>query len=333
MSKFFVDTFTEFIKSLEIPFTQEGYLYSFPLSKFSILLQPLSNSPNSEVDSAVQCDSLGEEHLSTEYGQTDFLYLYEDRWFYSQELVKKRILARLGRFRSVFARKCTVVAVDGEICREAKSGKKCVLVSDREIKEFIERYHSYGYARSKFRYALVYDGEIVAAAAFSASRPMPREVSVTGGTGGGGERESQEIRIYDSYEWIRYVSLPNVRVVGGMGRLLKAFLNDMTSRREIVCSGVEKNKVRSLNPVEVMSYSDEEWSTGEVYINLGFVEVARREPVLYYVDKCTYKRLSSRQFAKAASDKGPSNNISKFEDSRYYIIKNKGSRKFLLQLP
>ena len=303
------------MNSLDIPFVQEGLNYSFPDNNFSIQLQPLScidNYGTGPEDESLYSD-LGQSVCG--HRQTDHLYLYEDRWFYENEIVKKRILARLGKFRSIFARKCIVVAVDGEICREAKKKNKYSGISDRHIKDFIERYHSYGYAKSKYRYALVYEGVIVAAAAFSASRPMPRETIVN---------SCVKTIIYDSYEWVRYVSMPDVRVVGGMGRLLKAFLKDIASRREVLRSGVRNTLERSLNPVEVMSYSDEEWSDGSVYRSLGFMEVARREPVCHYVDKSSYERLSYRKFIMR-------NNVE--QSSGYYIIKNKGSRKFLLQLP
>ena len=302
------------------------------------MLQPLSDGQYSKVDSESQYNSQNGLLSATGCSQTDFLYLYEDRWFYSQEIVKKRILARLGRFRSLFARKCIVVAVDGGICRETNGGNVYNGVSDGDIKEFIGRFHSYGYAKCKYRYALVYGGEIVAAASFSASRPMPREVMVN---------SCAETRIYDSYEWVRYVSLPDVRVVGGMGRLLKAFLKDIDSRRKSFRTPVLEYEEISLNPIEVMSYSDEEWSAGEVYRSLGFVEVARREPVLYYVDKMSYERLSYRKLMMRMKQEQSSfsadaqvveecegfENLLQSGDCRYYTIKNKGSRKFLLQLP
>ena len=192
----FIASFTQFVNSYEIPFIKEGNLFKFPESNFSVLLVPLQH--------------VGANSSNEFQSNGDFLYLYEDRWYYNSDIVKQRIMARMGKFRSVFARKCNVVMVEGENCREAKSGKLYCGISDRDIKSFIERYHSYGYAKSKYRYALVYNDKIIAAAAFSASRPIPREIVDEKGSG----FENVGERVFDSYEWVRYVSLPDVRVVG-----------------------------------------------------------------------------------------------------------------------
>jgi len=54
-----------------------------------------------------------------------------------------------------------------------------------------------------------------------------------------------------SFEWVRYASLDGVRVIGGMGKLLSAFVADV-------------------HPDDVMSYADASWSDGDAYKVLGF---------------------------------------------------------------
>ena len=57
-----------------------------------------------------------------------------------------------------------------------------------------------------------------------------------------------------SYEWVRYASLPELRVIGGMGKLLNAFIDDV-------------------GPDDIMSYADAaQQDGGEAYRRLGFVE-------------------------------------------------------------
>lgn len=224
----------------------------------------------------------------------DILYLYEDRW-YNCSNIKGRILARLGRFDSLFARKCRLLT-NAAIKKSPRLKKR--------VGEFLEQNHSYGNAKCKYRYALEYGEEIVAVATFSSPRKILRKTP-------GGER------VYNSYEWIRYASLPGCRVVGGMGRLLKAFVREMRSA--------------GLSNIEVMSYSDNEWSVGAVYTLLGFKEVAVRPPVEYYVDMTDYERFSKRKLL----EKEPS--LEEFIEKGlppvgYYRIKNRGSAKFLLQL-
>ena len=125
---------------------------------------------------------------------------------------------------------------------------------------------------------------------------------------------SSKAVIFDSYEWIRYASLPGVRVVGGMGRILNAFLQERVARKD-----------NPLTPLEIMTYSDNEWSNGDVYLKLGFKYAGDREPVVLYVHKKTYIRYSQKEYEKLL--------LSGVGEDEFYKIKNKGSRKFLLQLP
>jgi len=229
--------------------------------------------------------------IKTEFDtpESDTIYLYEDRWVYRNDLMKKRILARLGIFRSLFARKCRIID-DSQIKADSRKNLK--------IKDFLELYHSYGDARCKYRYALEYDGDIVAVATFSSPRPMPRCT------------DEGSVIVYDSYEWVRYASLPDCRVIGGMGRLLKAFISDITLK-----NGTERR------PVEVMTYADLEWSAGEVYSRLGFKLVQKREPVEFLVNQDTFERIASNKFE------------AKRESSQDFVkIKNLGSLKYLYQM-
>ena len=76
-----------------------------------------------------------------------------------------------------------------------------------------------------------------------------------------------------SYEWIRYASLPGIRVIGGMGKLLDAF-------------------VEYVKPDDVMSYADLEWSDGEVYRTLGFEQEGVKEPVMFAIDPSDWSRTA-----------------------------------------
>jgi hypothetical protein len=96
-----------------------------------------------------------------------------------------------------------------------------------------------------------------------------------------------------------------------MGRLLKAFLKDAAAM------GLEAGM-----PVEVMSYSDNEWSTGGAYTQLGFVQIGERAPVKYMVDSRSYQRYSVRKYSLLDAD-----------SSDYYEIYNRGSKKFLYICP
>lgn len=262
-------SFEEFLVSNGVEFAVQGNCFLFPEHHLEILLVPK--------------DCAAHPDLGTDTGvaaPNDRLYLYEDRWYSGGDILRSRILSRVGRFRSIFARKCKII-----------SGSSIA----PQVAQFLDQYHAYGNAQCKHRYALVSGEEVVAVATFSKPRPMPR------GDG----------RTYLSFEWVRYASIPGTRVVGGMGRLLKAFLKDAAAM------GLEAGM-----PVEVMSYSDNEWSTGGAYLQLGFKKIGERGPVKYMVDSNSYQRYSVRKFSLLDPKGG-----------NFYEISNMGSGKFLYICP
>lgn len=162
----------------------------------------------------------------------------EDLWNSKGEIIKDILKANLQKGERIFARKCSVVNLDSQTA-----------------KDFFENHHLLGNARSKYRYGLVYNGQIVAAAAFSESRPMKREDATL-----------------ESYEWVRYASIGSARVSGGMGKLLNHFVNEQ-------------------KPQEIMSYADADWSTGDAYEKLGFKKTRATAPVQFLVNKHTFERI------------------------------------------
>lgn len=131
----------------------------------------------------------------------------------------------------VFARNCEVRRIDRN-----------------EAGAFLAANHRMGDATSRYRYGLYVKrstgvsemcctpGTLVAVAAFSNAR-----------------RWEKDGRTVSSYEWIRYASLPGIRVLGGMGKLLDAFISEV-------------------GPDDIMTYCDMEWSNGDSYRELGFTE-------------------------------------------------------------
>ena len=183
-----------------------------------------------------------------ESGAGDLVFLYEDRWRGSGSLVRAMLRVRLGGGQRVFARNCTVRRIDAETAAA-----------------FLERNHVYGAAKAPFRLGLFrkrstgrteapmdLTPQLVAVALFSEGRMM--------------EDGALSCGPYLSYEWVRYASARDLRVTGGMGRLLEAFVE---ARRQ---EGTE-------GPLEVMTYADLEWYGGRSYSRLGFEERGCRPPV------------------------------------------------------
>lgn len=284
MDSTFKSSFRSFLDSSYIDFIEYGNLFVFPDYDFTVELVP-AGSPLPEWPGETV---------------TDKVFLFEDRWWSARQLVQERILARLERFRSIFARKCKVI-----------SGRGNPAVAE-QVREFLHRHHSYSSAKCRYRYALEYEGEIVAVSTFSQGRPMVRKIGSLLQNVPKEEQENAEIVIFDSYEWVRYASLPGVRVVGGMGRMLNAFIEERYSR------------IEPGTPLEVMTYSDSEWGNGQVYEKLGFKYAADRPPVEYFVHKKTFVRYSQRLYEKQLQAGAL--------PEEFYSIRNLGSKKFLLQL-
>lgn len=221
------------------------------------------------------------------------LIITEDRWNSQRNMMQKRLMAHLELFSQAYARNCEVRRID-----------------KAEAKVFLSENHSYGYAACRYCYGLFLKrqtghiaeegpdsniGKLIAVATFSNARKWIKD--------------GKEIR---SYEWTRYASLPDMRVSGGMGKLLKAFIKDV-------------------QPDDIMSYADLEWSEGKVYETLGFEEEGIKEPVTFVVDGETWKRFPVRSgMTDVRSDMAGHNNI----DGTYgnLFFRNFGSRKFRLKL-
>ena len=178
------------------------------------------------------------------------LIITEDRWHVQREMTQARLLAHLEIFTTAYARNCEVRRIEKV-----------------EAQQFLKENHSYGYAACRYHYGLflkrhtghkanhLAPGTLIAVATFSNARKWKKQDKV--------------IR---SYEWTRYASLPYLRISGGMGKVLKAFIEEV-------------------DPDDIMSYADLEWSEGNVYGSLGFVFEGRKEPVLFSVDAEAWRRF------------------------------------------
>jgi len=133
----------------------------------------------------------------------------------------------LGRLNTVFARNCIARRVDKRVAGD-----------------FLCKHHRLKDASCRYRYGLFVkrstgacessdfkEGTLVAVGTFSSARRM---------------RDGSR-----SFEWVRYASVSGCRVVGGMGKILETF-------------------VEEVHPDDVMTYADERWSDGQTYTGLGF---------------------------------------------------------------
>ena len=195
------------------------------------------------------------------------LIITEDRWNRQRAMMEARLLAHMEVHHQAYARNCEVRRIE-----------------KAEAQEFLNRNHSYGDAACKYRYGLFlkrHTGHI-AAEMETSSATMNEVKNLSPGTliavatfsnARKWIKNGKEIR---SYEWTRYASLPDLRVSGGMGKLLKAF-------------------IKEVQPDDIMSYADLEWSEGEVYERLGFEAEAEKEPVTFTIGTQTWERKAIRR--------------------------------------
>ena len=242
----------------------------------------------------ISAASPGEAHLATQLStdcikglcledQEYPLIISEDRWYTKNQVMKARILAHLEVFTPIYARNCEIRRIDRAVA-----------------KEFLEANHSYGYAACRYCYgmflkrhtghsanmATIDPGTLVAVATFSNARKWIKD--------------EKTIR---SYEWTRYASLPEVRLCGGMGKMLKTF-------------------IKEVQPDDIMSYADLEWSAGDVYAQLGFSLEGQKDPVMFVIDTESWKRSPIKQ--------GMTSEEPAMSKLKYF--RNFGSNKYRLKL-
>ena len=175
----FEAVFSEFLNGQGIAFEKEGLLFSFPERGVGIRLVPLEGFRLPERESGI-------------------IYLYEDRWFTGGPYLRERILAHLGVYRKIFARKCDIKRIDAA-----------------DAAAFLECHHSYGTAKAKYKYGMFLGEELVAVSLFSSPRTIPRDI--------GGRQVPLR-----SFEWVRYAGLSGSRISGGMSRMLAHFVAELS---------------------------------------------------------------------------------------------------------
>ena len=246
------------------------------------------------------------------------LIITEDRWNRQRAMMEARLLAHMEVHHQAYARNCEVRRIE-----------------KAEAQEFLNRNHSYGDAACKYRYGLFlkrHTGHIAAEmelrtgtgmtdgkAGTSSSPVILNEVKnlspgtliavATFSNARKWLKDGKEIR---SYEWTRYASLPDLRVSGGMGKLLKAF-------------------IKEVQPDDIMSYADLEWSEGEVYERLGFEAEAEKEPVTFTIGTQTWERKAIR---RSLDKLGMTEEKLGMKEEKLgdLFFRNFGSRKYRLKL-
>lgn len=142
--------------------------------------------------------------------------------------------------------------------------RNCVVAEvkdEKMIKEFLNSNHLQGYVRSNYKIGLFYKDELVSLMTFDKFE---------------GRKKMSEI------EWNlnRFCSKINYNIIGGASKLLNNFIKNNKCSR-------------------IISYADQDWSYGDIYLNLKFSLVSKSHPDYKYVIKD--KRVHKSRFRKSVT--------------------------------
>lgn len=207
----------------------------------------------------------------------DTIILHRDLFITKKQLVFSRLNSIFGfNAHKVFARKC-----------------KIILVTKQKAKDFLNANHLMGYVKANLFIGLQYKDELVALASFSKPLTMKYENPP-----------------YQSTELLRYASLQNYTITGGLDKIISYFENNYFTD-------------------DIVTMVDAEWSIGKSFQNIGFScqtdklaclterhgFLNKTSRLLFAVDKDTFQRRS----VLSKSDCQP----------HEYLVSNQGNYKLV----
>jgi len=224
------------------------------------------------------------QEKSLEYASrgVQLVHLWQDSWVNRQEIVCSRIAALSGVGVRIHARQT-------EVRRIAKD----------DMRHFFAANHLQGAVNARYSYGLYSGEQLVAAASFSAGRTVVR-----GGVAG------------RSFELLRYAGLLHHRIVGGLGKLIARF-------------------VEEVNPDDVMTYADLDWASGKGYRALNFEQTAVTTTQTFWIHPADMIRYYSHRLPQHLTNEfnlqNSYTNMDDFlKDKGYVRIYNSGNLKYLL---
>ncbi|TCD04241.1 hypothetical protein EZ449_18200 [Pedobacter frigidisoli] len=131
---------------------------------------------------------------------------------------------------------------------------KIVKITKPVADQFLNENHLQGAVSSRYKLGLFEKDTLVAVATFSALRKMNHTEN------------------YKSAELIRFAVKAGYSVTGGLSKLISFFSTQY-------------------QPNDLMTYADRDWSAGEAYVKLGFVQTDVLQPQYFSIDKNLVRAL------------------------------------------
>ncbi len=234
----------------QIQFSESGF--DVPFTPFKFLYLPDNQLIIHFVDFT---NTITERHffqnLSNHFNAQSLriIHLWEDVWMNKKSVCQSRILAMCGFSERIPSRLTQVRRIDK-------------LTSDK----FLQENHITANTISKFKYGLFLPERYFRVLKNTKFEIQIQEMLIAVATFSNAKtiiREGKECR---SYQLIRFANLKNTTVVGGLDKLLKAFITEH-------------------QPDDIMTYADRDWSDGKSYNKLGFQKIGTTLPQGFYYDK------------------------------------------------
>jgi len=178
--------------------------------------------------------------------------------------------------------------------------RKCTIEeieNNKLIRDFLQNNHLQGYIGSKIKIGLFYNNELISLMTFGNFRKAMGQKSLE-----------------HSYEMLRFCNKLNTNIIGGASRLFKYF-------------------VKKYKPIEVISYADRSWSSGDLYKKLEFILVNKTQPNYYYIiDGIRKHRFGFRKDILVKNGADPNKTEHEIMlDRKIYRIYDSGNLKFIFK--
>ncbi len=216
------------------------------------------------------------------------IHVWEDVWRAKKEVVKSRLRSLFGLSYRIPARLTEVHRIDKPT-----------------LDAFLKINHLHVSTMAKYKYGLFLPQRYfrvlekwVEKPNFSLHTPENSSLLVAVASFSGGKNIPRNAQTYRSFELIRFANVLDATVVGGLDKLLKAFIRDV-------------------HPDDIMTYADRDWSDGQSYQRLGFERLGTTPPQAFLVNPETFER------EYATPESKPENAVK---------VYNSGNIKYLLDL-
>lgn len=193
------------------------------------------------------------------------IHLWEDVWHTQKAVVQSRLRAVFGQTYRIPAR-----------LTQARRINKPTLDS------FLSENHLQVSTTAKYKYGLFLPERYFRVLEKWPGKPdfspHTSELLVAVASFSGAKKILRQEETYRSCELIRFANVLNATVVGGLAKLVSAF-----------CKEVQ--------PDDIMTYADRDWSTGQSYERLGFERLGTTPPQAFWLNPVTFEREYALQEA------------------------------------